>query len=63
MYLTYSMRLTLMSLVTTINIALKQLLALLEKFERAVILSDSRAAIQSISTVDNPLTPEVFQCQ
>ena len=46
-----------------INIALKQLLALHGKFERAVIPSDSQAAIQSISAVDHSLIFELCQCQ
>ena len=32
-------------------------------FERAVILSDSQASIQSINAVGHPLTLELCQCQ
>ena len=46
-----------------INIALKQLLASHEKFEKAVILSDFQADIHSISAVNHPLTLELCQCQ
>ncbi|GBM20910.1 hypothetical protein AVEN_253713-1 [Araneus ventricosus] len=45
------------------RIALKQLLAIHHKFENAVILSDSQAAIQSISSFELPLTPEISHCQ
>ncbi|GBL96948.1 hypothetical protein AVEN_182527-1 [Araneus ventricosus] len=44
-------------------IALKQLLAIHHKFENAVLLSDSQAAIQSISSSELPLTPEISHCQ
>ncbi|GBM39260.1 hypothetical protein AVEN_185913-1 [Araneus ventricosus] len=43
------------------RIALKQLLAIHHKFENAVLLSDSQAAIQSISSFELPLTPEICQ--
>ncbi|GBN68990.1 hypothetical protein AVEN_269420-1 [Araneus ventricosus] len=46
-----------------IRIALKQLLANHHKFENAVLLSDSQAAIQSISSFELPLTPEISHCQ
>ena len=47
--------------VVAINIALKQLLALHGKLERAVILSNSQAAVQSISAADHLLTFELCQ--
>ncbi|XP_035208501.1 uncharacterized protein LOC118183170 [Stegodyphus dumicola] len=46
-----------------IYIALKQLLAIHYKFAKAVIFSDSQAAIRSISSVEHPLTLEILQCQ
>ncbi|GBN65696.1 hypothetical protein AVEN_3446-1 [Araneus ventricosus] len=46
-----------------IRIALKQLLAIHHKFENAVLLSDSQATIQSISSFELPLTPEISHCQ
>ncbi|GBN04507.1 hypothetical protein AVEN_196756-1 [Araneus ventricosus] len=45
------------------RIALKQLLAIHHKFENEVLLSDSQAAIQSISSFELPLTPDIFHCQ
>ncbi|GBL54866.1 hypothetical protein AVEN_75139-1 [Araneus ventricosus] len=46
-----------------LRIALKQLMAIHHKFENAVLLSDSEAAIQSISSFELPLTPEISHCQ
>ncbi|GBM05638.1 hypothetical protein AVEN_202265-1 [Araneus ventricosus] len=49
--------------VVVMRIALKQLLTIHCKFENAVLLSDSQAAIQSISLFEFPLTPEISHCQ
>ncbi|GBM44442.1 hypothetical protein AVEN_202977-1 [Araneus ventricosus] len=49
--------------VVAMCIALKQLLAIHHKFENAVLLPDSQAAIQSISSFELPLTPEISHCQ
>ncbi|GBM65066.1 hypothetical protein AVEN_86718-1 [Araneus ventricosus] len=45
------------------RLAFKQLLAIHHKFENAVLLSDSQAAIQSISSFELPLTLEISHCQ
>ncbi|GBN02684.1 hypothetical protein AVEN_264147-1 [Araneus ventricosus] len=49
--------------VVAMRIALKQLLAIHHKFDNAVLLSDSQAAIKSISLFEPPLTPEISDCQ
>ncbi|GBN98239.1 hypothetical protein AVEN_267127-1, partial [Araneus ventricosus] len=49
--------------VLVMRIALKQLLTIHHKFENAVLLSDSQATIQSISSFELPLSPEISHCQ
>ncbi|XP_015926284.2 uncharacterized protein [Parasteatoda tepidariorum] len=49
--------------VVTLSTALQQLLALQHKFENAVLFSDSQATIQSFSSYERPLTPEISRCQ
>ncbi|GFT32736.1 RNase H domain-containing protein [Nephila pilipes] len=49
--------------VEAIRIALKQLTCHLCKIKNVVLLSDSQAAIQSISSIQDPLSKEISQCQ
>lgn len=49
--------------VEALRIALKQLLVVHYKFERVVLLSDSKSAIQAISSLETPISTEIVQCR
>ncbi|GFV45459.1 hypothetical protein TNCV_299591 [Trichonephila clavipes] len=49
--------------IAVIRTALFQLQCRLEKFTRAVILRDSRAALLTIAFDNNPITQNVFDCR
>ncbi|GBM33738.1 hypothetical protein AVEN_47043-1 [Araneus ventricosus] len=49
--------------VVAMRIALKQLLAIHHKCENAFLFYDSQVAIQSISSFELPMTPEISHCQ